>query len=73
MIAHALDALPDGLEPEIVTSAEQRLVVEAEHFGPRELKVMGRRILDVVAPELAEDQERKALEAEERAAQRRTS
>ena len=29
---------------------------------------MGRRILDVVAPELAEEQERKALEAEEQAA-----
>ena len=33
---------------------------------------MGRRILDVVAPELGEEQERKALEAEEAAAETRT-
>jgi Domain of unknown function (DUF222) len=72
VLTHALDRLPDGLDPEIVAAAEQRLVAEAEHFGPSELKVMGRRILDVVAPELGEEQERKALEAEESAAEART-
>ena len=33
---------------------------------------MGRRILDVVAPELGEEQEREALEAEERDAEKVT-
>ncbi|WP_460711505.1 HNH endonuclease signature motif containing protein [Nocardioides dilutus] len=66
VITQALDALPDGLDPEVVAAAEERLVAEAAHFGPRELKVMGRRILDIVAPELGEEAERKALEAEER-------
>ena len=73
VITAALEALPDGLDPAIVTAAEERLVAcDQQYRGPRELKVMGRRILDVVAPELAEDQERKALEAEEREAAKKT-
>ena len=68
VITRALDKLPDHIDPEVVSLAEERLVAEAAHFGPRELRVMGRRILDVVAPELAEEQERKALEAEEQLA-----
>ncbi|MBJ7331024.1 MAG: DUF222 domain-containing protein [Solirubrobacteraceae bacterium] len=72
VITRALDHLPDGLDPQIVSMAEERLVAEAEQFGPRELTVMGRRILDVIAPELAEEQERKALEAEERQAAKKT-
>jgi hypothetical protein len=72
VITRALDKLPEHVDEDIKTRAEERLVAEAEHFGPRELKVMGRRILDVVAPELAEEQERKALEAEERDAAKRT-
>ncbi len=68
VITRALDQLPDHLDPAIKLLAEQRLVAEAAHFGPKELRVMGRRILDVVAPELGEEAERKALEAEEAAA-----
>ena len=68
VITRALDKLPENLGPEILGLAEQRLVAEAGSFGPQELRVMGRRILDVVAPELAEEQERRALEAEEQAA-----
>ena len=40
-------------------------------FGPRELRVLGRRILDVVAPEVAEEHERRALAREEQRARRR--
>lgn len=65
VITRALDRLPQDLDPEIVARAEVRLVAEAESFGPEALRIMGRRILDVVAPELAEEQERRALEAEE--------
>jgi hypothetical protein len=72
VVTRALDKLPEHVDEDIKTRAEERLVAEAEHFGPRELNVMGRRILDVVAPELAEEQERKALEAEERDAAKRT-
>ena len=71
-ITKALDRLPDHIEVDVVAMAEARLVVEAAEHGPAELKIMGRRILDVIAPELGEAQERKALEAEEQAAQDKT-
>lgn len=72
VITRALDKLPEHLDPDIEVKAEERLVAEAAAFGPAELRVMGRRILDVVAPELAEEQERQALEAEEANAARKT-
>jgi hypothetical protein len=72
VVTRALDRLPDHIVAEVKARAEERLVAEAASFGPRELRVMGRRILDVVAPELAEEQERKALEAEERQADKKT-
>jgi hypothetical protein len=65
VIVQALEALPDDLDPEMLTQAEQRLVGEAGRFGPRQLGILGRGILDVVAPEVAEDHERRALEREE--------
>jgi hypothetical protein len=64
-ITVALDKLPKDLDRELIARAEARLVAEAASFGPEALRIMGRRILDVVAPEIAEEQERKALEAEE--------
>ena len=73
VIAAALDRLPPGLPPETVRMAEAHLLADAKRFGPRELRVLGRRILDVVAPELGEDAERTALEQEERRARRSTS
>jgi len=69
----ALDELPDDLPAEVVERAEEHLVSEAERFGPRALAILGRRILEVVAPEVAEDQERIALEREEARAERATS
>lgn len=74
VIARALDELPaDEVDAEVLTRAEAHLVAEAAHHGPRELRVLGRRILEVVAPDLCEDQEGRALEAEERRARETTS
>ena len=73
VIARALDVLPDDVPAATRELAETHLVEQAAHFGPRELRCLGRRILDVVAPELGEDHERRALEAEERRARRTTS
>lgn len=64
-ITKALDNLPDHIAQDVRARAEERLVAEAAHHTPEELKILGRRILDVVAPEIGEEQERKALEAEE--------
>ena len=54
VIDRALAALPSGVDAAIVTEAEAHLVERAEDFGPKELGRIGRRILDVVAPEIAE-------------------
>jgi hypothetical protein len=71
-IVRALEALPDDLDAQVYRDAETRLVTEAAQFGPRQLHIMGRRILEIVAPDVADDAERKALERERQAALRRT-
>ncbi|HEX6150563.1 HNH endonuclease signature motif containing protein [Nocardioides sp.] len=71
-IVRALDALPDDLAAEVRTQAEQRLVERAGQFGPRALRILGRRVLEVVAPEVAEEHERKRLEKEEAEAEKAT-
>ena len=73
VIARALDDLPDKTPADIVATAERVLVEHAATFAPAELRVLGSRILDVVAPEVGEDQERKRLEDEERRARKTTS
>jgi hypothetical protein len=65
VISRALDALPADLDAELATKAEAQLVAEAGHFPPRELRVLGRRVLDVVAPAVGEAEEERLLLAEE--------
>ena len=74
VITRALEELPAAeLELEVLERAEAHLVAEAAHHGPRELQVLGRRILEIVAPGLVEDQEGRTLETEERRARETTS
>ncbi len=56
----------------LADAAEQRLLAEAAHHDAKALKVLGRHVLDVVAPEVAEEHERRLLEDEERRARERT-
>jgi hypothetical protein len=72
VVVRALDDLPAEVDDAVRSAAEERLVEEAGRFGPRALRVLGRRVLDVVAPEVAEDRERRLLEKEEARAARRT-
>ena len=73
VITHALEELPtDKVSAELLARAEAHLVAEAAHFGPRELRVLGRRILDILAPEIGEQHEAEQLAEEERRAERRT-
>lgn len=65
VIASALDDLPEDLDSELRANAQAQLVADAGHFGPRELRVLGRRVLDVVAPDVAEGHEERLLLAEE--------
>ena len=73
VLVRALDALPERLGPALRGQAEEYLVEQAAVFAPRELKVLAERVLEKVAPEIAEEEERRRLEAEERAARRTTS
>ena len=65
VIVRALETLPAGVGDEVLVKAEAWLVDQARSFGPRGLRVLGRKVLEVVAPEVGEDEERKALEAGE--------
>lgn len=73
VIAAALDDLPADLAPETLVQAEEHLVSLTDSYTPRQLRVLGRRILEVVAPVLAEAEEGRKLEEEERRARARTS
>ncbi len=66
VIVEALDALPDSLDPETRAKAEAHLISEAGHYGPRELKRLGHGLLEVVAPETADEAEYQRLVAEEK-------
>jgi len=61
VIARALDHLPDDVPSEVVTSAEETLVGYAADFAPKQLARLGARILDVVAPDLADEAEGRRL------------
>ncbi|NPC96513.1 HNH endonuclease signature motif containing protein [Nocardioides sp. zg-DK7169] len=71
LIAAALAELPDEVEASVVEQAESRLVELAAQFDPVELRRLGRRILDVVAPEVAEAAEARRLAELEASARRR--
>lgn len=72
VIAHAIDALPDEAPAETVEQAERWLVDAAGSFNPKQLRVLGRRILDVIDPSFAENAEAKRLAEEEAHAERVT-
>ncbi|NYD40460.1 HNH endonuclease signature motif containing protein [Nocardioides panaciterrulae] len=71
-IVAALEALPSSVGSEIHEKAELHLIELAAHHGPEDLERLGRRILDLVAPEIADEEDKRRLEAEERNARRRT-
>jgi hypothetical protein len=71
-IRRALADLPADLDIEVRLEAEARLVAEAARFGPRQLRILGRRVLDVVSPELADSHEGQLLEREDARAARTT-
>ncbi|MCY4726862.1 DUF222 domain-containing protein [Nocardioides sp. STR2] len=54
VIDRALRLLPAAVDAGTVALAEAHLVDRTGEFGPKELGRIGRRILDVVAPEIAE-------------------
>jgi len=73
VIARALDRLGPDIRPEVIARAEQVLVGYCTEFNPAELKRFGHRILEILEPEVFEDEERKKLEEELERAERETS
>lgn len=68
VVVEVLDDLPDHLEPELLARAETEMVSLCGHFRPSELRRLGRHLVEVVAPEIAEAEEAKRLENEEQRA-----
>jgi hypothetical protein len=69
VIVRAVDDLPHDLtDPAVRARARDLLLADAATHDARTLRILGRRILDVVAPEIGETHEQRALEREERAA-----
>ncbi|WP_081790192.1 HNH endonuclease signature motif containing protein [Nocardioides sp. URHA0032] len=65
VIVTALDQLPGDLDTTLVEKAERHLVAAGrEHTAPT-LRVLGKRLMDVVAPDLADEYEAKQLAREE--------
>jgi len=71
VIAHAVDQLPDDVA--VREQCEKHLITLAEHHDAKELKILGRRVLEVVDPDLADAHEAALLEAEEKKAAKKTS
>lgn len=65
VIVRALQELPDDLDASQVDLAEKTLTSYAAEHDPAALKILGRRILEVVAPDQADAYEQAKLEAEE--------
>jgi hypothetical protein len=69
VIVEAVDALPDDVGTAIKGQARDHLLAEAAHFDAKRLRVLGKQVLEVVAPEVGEAEEARQLEAQERKAQ----
>ena len=69
-IVHGLSRIPDGLSAEQVSAVAADLVEFGEQFGPYGLARLVNRAVEAVAPEIAEDADRRAVERAEAQAQR---
>ncbi len=69
VIVHAVDALPEDAERWVKPKAEQWLLDHAADSDAKALRILGRRILEVIDPAAADAHEAKLLEREERAAE----
>ncbi len=77
VIVTALDRLPDkgefAVSMEQRQRAEQHLVAQAAYFDADTLKILGARVFEVIAPEVAETVEGRVLEAQEAKALRKVT
>ena len=72
VVVRAVDKLPDWVSEHDRQRAEKHLLHLAGDHDANALKVLGRRVLEVIDPEAADLEEGRKLEAEERAAEKAT-
>src|SRR6478735_3870994 len=72
VIVDAVDRLPDHVDPELRVKAEQHLLAEAAHHDAKTLRILGKRLFEVIDPDAADAHEAALLEREEAAAARDT-
>ena len=72
VIAKSLDELPPEIPTEVLAKAEETLIAHCAELGPRQLAQVGRRIVEIVAPEVADGVEARALARLEERAHRAT-
>ncbi len=68
VIIDAVDALPEDTTPEVRTQAEAFLLTQATDHDAKALRILGRRLLDVIDPDAADAHEAALLAKEEAAA-----
>ncbi|WP_243057081.1 HNH endonuclease signature motif containing protein [Nocardioides sp. SR21] len=68
VIVHAVDQLPDDIDRALVAKAEAQLVAEAAHHDAKALRILGKHLFEVIAPDEADAREAAILEAEEKTA-----
>ena len=61
-LVHSLDELPAEVDAELLDRAEAHLIGEA-NLHPQPAQPAGEKVLEVIAPDTYDDQERKNLEA----------
>jgi hypothetical protein len=72
VLCAAVDAIPAELGAEIAQRAEGHLIGLCDDYGPKQLRRLAEHILEVVAPELAEAEEQRRIEAMESSAHEAT-
>jgi hypothetical protein len=73
VIVDAVDELPDTIGADTVAEAEAFLLREAADHDAKALRVLGRRLLEVLDPAAAEEEEARRLEKEEAEARAKAS
>jgi len=72
-VVRVLDQLPDHLSLDHVEAAETTMLGFTDEFDPQGLARLAKATLDVVAPEVADEAERRRLDLQERRARRTRS
>lgn len=61
VVVAAVEAIPTDLGPDLIAKAETHLIGECAEHGPKQLRRLGEAILDVVAPDVADEAEERRL------------